>query len=49
MSLSKSKSWHSNNCLHFLKRAVPLHTIPRSNYTVMEHSQTIFNGIAHQQ
>ncbi len=24
MSLSKSKCWHSNNCLHFLKRAVPL-------------------------
>ncbi len=24
MSLSKSKFWHSNNCLHFSKRAVPL-------------------------
>ncbi len=24
MSLSKSKCWYSNNCLHFLKRAVPL-------------------------
>jgi hypothetical protein len=24
MSLSKSKCWHSNNCLHFLKHAVPL-------------------------
>ncbi len=24
MFLSKSKCWHSNNCLHFLKRAVPL-------------------------
>ncbi len=25
MSLSKSKSWFSNNCLQFLKRAVPLY------------------------
>ncbi len=24
MSLSKSKCWYSNNCLHFLKRAVSL-------------------------
>jgi len=24
MSLSKSKCWFSNNCLHFLKCAVPL-------------------------
>ncbi len=24
MSLSKSKCWYSNNCLHFLKRVVPL-------------------------
>jgi len=24
MSLSKSKSWYSNICLQFLKRAVPL-------------------------
>ncbi len=24
MSLSKSKCWYSNNCLYFLKRAVPL-------------------------
>ncbi len=24
MSLSKSKCWYSNNCLHFLKHAVPL-------------------------
>jgi hypothetical protein len=24
VSLSKSKCWYSNNCLHFLKRAVPL-------------------------
>ena len=24
MSLSKSKCWHSNKCLHFLKSAVPL-------------------------
>jgi hypothetical protein len=23
MSLSKSKCWYSNNCLHFLKRTVP--------------------------
>ncbi len=26
MSLSKSKCWYSNNCLQFLKRAVPLFT-----------------------
>jgi hypothetical protein len=24
MSLTKSKCWYSNNCLHFLKCAVPL-------------------------
>ncbi len=24
MSLSKSKCWYCNDCLHFLKRAVPL-------------------------
>jgi hypothetical protein len=24
MSLNKSKCWYSNNCLHFLKCAVPL-------------------------
>jgi hypothetical protein len=24
MSLSKSKCWYSNDCLHFLKRTVPL-------------------------
>jgi hypothetical protein len=24
ISLSKSKCWYSNHCLHFLKRAVPL-------------------------
>ena len=23
MSLSKNKCWYSNNCLHFLKRAIP--------------------------
>jgi hypothetical protein len=27
MSLSKSKCWYSNNCLHFVKRAVPLVTV----------------------
>jgi hypothetical protein len=26
MYLSKSKCWYSNNCLHFLKFAVPLYT-----------------------
>ncbi len=25
MSLSKSKFWYSNNCLHFLECAVPFH------------------------
>ncbi len=27
MYLSKSKCWYSNNCLHFLKCAVPLKLI----------------------
>ncbi len=26
MSLSKSKCWYSNNCLHFIMCALPLHT-----------------------
>ncbi len=30
MSLSKSKCWHSNNCLHFLKCAVPLYRSGRT-------------------
>ncbi len=30
MSLSKSKCWYSNNCLQFLKRAVPLITASKS-------------------
>jgi hypothetical protein len=29
MSLSKSKCWYSNDCLHFLKCAVPLITFDR--------------------
>jgi hypothetical protein len=31
MSLSKSKCWLSNNCLHFLKKAVPLKFISPTN------------------
>ncbi len=27
MSLSKSKCWYSNSCLHFLKHAVPLKSL----------------------
>jgi hypothetical protein len=27
MSLNKSKCWYSNNCLHFLKRTVPLQEV----------------------
>ena len=27
MSLTKSKCWYSNNCLHFLKHAVPLEKV----------------------
>ncbi len=30
MSLSKSKCWYSNNCLHFVKRTVPLKAIAHS-------------------
>ena len=30
MSLSKSKCWYSNNCLHILKRTVPLATMATS-------------------
>ncbi len=29
MSLSESKCWYSNNCLHFLKRAFPLTNDPK--------------------
>ncbi len=32
MPLSKSKCWYSNNCLHFLKRAVPLFNFPAMFY-----------------
>ncbi len=44
MSLSKSKCWYSNNCLHFLKCAVPLKTsqqmfkVANGGGTVVEHS-----------
>ncbi len=36
MSLSKSKCWYSNSCLHFLRRAVPLHEI--NNYSCLAAS-----------
>ncbi len=36
MSLSKSKCWHSNNYLHFIKCAAPLGYYKSS--TVVEHS-----------
>jgi hypothetical protein len=31
MSLSKSKCWYSNNCVHFSKRAVPLASVLSEN------------------
>jgi hypothetical protein len=33
MSLSKSKYWYSNNCLHFLKNTVPLSQLLIANCT----------------
>ncbi len=46
MSLSKSKYWYSNNCLHFLKCAAPfafkadfLACTPIKQYKVMEWVQ----------
>ncbi len=32
MSLGKSKCWFSNNCLHFLKRTVPLSLLYNAPY-----------------
>ncbi len=40
MSLSKSKCWYSNNCLHFLKHAVPL-TQENSKLTALLLSATL--------
>jgi hypothetical protein len=38
MSLSKSKYWYSDNCLHFLKRVAPL----SQKY---DHNNTQYNDI----
>ncbi len=40
MSLSKSKCWYSNNCLHFLKRSVPLQWSPAWGSTLDGSSLT---------
>ncbi len=34
MSISKSKYWYSNNCLYFLKRAVPLSNLMNQKYVL---------------
>ncbi len=39
MSLSKSKCWYSNKCIHFLKRAVPLHTTHHLKWKILEMRQ----------
>ncbi len=31
MSLSKSKCWYSNNCLHFLKCAIPFSAMGKNS------------------
>jgi hypothetical protein len=50
MYLSKSKCWYSNNCLHFLKRAVPINLTPQTeiipvlNLGIYTLSQAILPG-----
>jgi len=39
MSLGKSKFWYSNNCLHFLKRAVPfINVYDKVPYVMEQHA-----------
>jgi hypothetical protein len=46
MSLTKSKCWCSNNCLHFLKRAVPLRDtlkyLTSLNILTKKHSSLLY-------
>ncbi len=35
MSLSKSQCWNLNNCLHFIKCAVPLFTIFKVRHSTL--------------
>ena len=46
MSLSKSKCWYSNNCLHFVNRAVSF-TSPCSHLTVL-HLQNFEQAMFHE-
>jgi len=39
MSLSESKCWYSNNCLHFFKCAVPLIILKEKNTTTLQLRQ----------
>ncbi len=44
MSLNKSKFWYSNNCLHFLKCAVPFESpkhLQQTTFETKEYLQTI--------
>jgi hypothetical protein len=43
MSLSKGKSWYSNNCLHFLKCAVPLKSFIRLSFDQRPATQNFRN------
>ncbi len=37
MSLSKSKCWYLNNCLHFLNRTVPLRDAITPSHSCLGH------------
>jgi hypothetical protein len=45
MSLSKSKCWYSNNCLHLLKRTVPLQETDTLAYGVQIHQMFSNTGL----
>ncbi len=47
MSLSKSKYWYSNNCLHFLKRAVPLKYLQLETPPACQKNFTKLVSLAH--
>ncbi len=45
MSLSKSKCWYSNNCLHFLKCAVPFVTLASKNCNTVLEAPSLMHEI----
>jgi hypothetical protein len=47
MSLSKSRCWYSNNCLHFLKQAVPCSCPNKIPSLERQHNNTQHNGTQH--